>query len=88
MQAGGRRFDPVNLHQDVFETSNLSRVRLLDRLRGDLGLVFLRSMAVMFFNNLEEVKIYQYVRQHVLMGVIVSIKKCIKEFSKGISAYS
>jgi hypothetical protein len=29
----------------------------------------------MFFNNLEEVKIYRCMREHASMGVIVSIKK-------------
>lgn len=37
---------------------------------------FLRPLAVLFFNNLEEVKIYQIVRQHNLVGC-----DCIKSKS-------
>ena len=52
MQAGGRRFDPVILHQTphLSEMPNVSKKML----RFDLSEVIDCS----FFNNLEEVKIY------------------------------
>ena len=51
LQAGGRRFDPVILHQ-YFESANVSQSTRLG-FRFDL----LAIIAVSFFNNLEEVKI-------------------------------
>ena len=51
LQAGGRRFDPVILHQD-FESANVSRSN-----RPGFRFDLLAIIAVSFFNNLEEVKI-------------------------------
>ena len=52
LQAGGRRFDPVILHQVLLESANVSQSTRL-WFRFDL----LEINAVSFFNNLEEVKI-------------------------------
>ena len=58
MQAGGRRFDPVNLHQDGKPKS--SRAWRIACRRRDLGLIVSIDRLFLFFNNLEEVvKIYQ-----------------------------
>ena len=53
MQAGGRRFDPVILHHPTIKLK-----RKLAQKAPGLGLIFSRLLAVSFFNNLEEVKIY------------------------------
>jgi hypothetical protein len=53
LQAGGRRFDPVILHHQA-ASSNVSQPEHWLGFRFDL----LAINAVLFFNNLEEVKIY------------------------------
>ena len=53
LQAGGRRFDPVNLHQDIKPKS----IKRLIGFRFDLLTII---GCFLFFNNLEEVKIYWY----------------------------
>ena len=58
LQAGGRRFDPVNLHQVQTKENSMSAKRswslFLFGLEGQKDSTF--------FNNLEEVKINQFVR--------------------------
>jgi hypothetical protein len=57
LQAGGERFDPVNLHQDRHESANLSQGTLHEQeMLGDSGLIISINKVVSFFNNLEEVK--------------------------------
>jgi hypothetical protein len=48
LQAGGRRFDPVNLHQNI-------KPKSVAQARWDLGLIFYDHWLFLFFNNLEEV---------------------------------
>ena len=58
LQAGGRRFDPVNLHQVQTQVKCVcveQNRRAISGMRFRFGLE--RSEAVSFFNNLEEVKI-------------------------------
>ena len=70
MQAGGRRFDPVNLHHvSEQESKPESRMRMQEA-HEKFRFGFLRPLAVSFFNNLEEVKINQMMLAQQCGGVI------------------
>jgi hypothetical protein len=53
LQAGGRRFDPVNLHHVLGNAKPKSALGFIEG--GDFGLVFYDHWLFLFFNNLEEV---------------------------------